>query len=348
MMIKKLLYTLGIVLGLCTSASGQLSGLLAPPTTSAVGDCATTELCFNNAGTMDGSLLTTDGTNVELTSGQMLLAPGTESLPTLAMAADPDTGWYTGGGGGWQFTANGSNKIRITGSTIDRFDNINFNSTAGNIGFGQGTTNIKWLSTNALLTSRGTEGAHAWHVRDDDDGTNYEGVSIGTDSAGTVTIAAESGGTGCSSGAGCDISIPLLGTGNLGIASSLEGGTGNVHQFWARATLTLTGASTDSVLSPAIASGDRIGSCQFNVNTAVVTSSATNTWDALFKTGSTTTLCAAGQAGAQNTKCNASIAFEIQTDVSQIVFDAPGAETFSSGAIEMQCLVERMTSMANA
>jgi hypothetical protein len=83
------------------------------------------------------------------------------------------------------------------------------------------------------------------------------------------------------------------------------------------------------------------------VNTAVTTSAAGNTWDADM-TNPATALCAAGQAGAQNTKCNAQIVETLATGVSQVEFDAPGVETFTGGVIEVMCLVRTTTNMADA
>jgi len=46
------------------------------------------------AGILEDSLLSDDGTNVTLTSGQLLLPDGTAALPSLSNTGDPNTGWW--------------------------------------------------------------------------------------------------------------------------------------------------------------------------------------------------------------------------------------------------------------
>ena len=132
----------------------------------------------------------------------------------------------------------------------------------------------------------------------------------------------------------------------LAVQSSAEGGTASMNIKTARQVVTLTGAQTSTTIN--IPSGAMLLGASFTVNTAVVTSAATNTWDADFTGGSTTNLVAATKSGALNTKADKLIVPEIASATTNIEFDAPGAETFSSGAIEVVAYYIDQTSLANA
>ena len=133
----------------------------------------------------------------------------------------------------------------------------------------------------------------------------------------------------------------------LAVSNTLEGHTGNLAIRTAHEVITLTGAQTASTTLD-IPAGSMLLGCSLTVNTAVVTSSATNTWDCDFIGGSTTAIAAAATAGAQNTKIDTLIVPEIASAETNIEFDAPGVETFSSGAIEAVVYYISLTSLANA
>lgn len=71
-----------------------------------VGNALDTEITFNNAGTLDGSVLTTDGTDVTLASGQLKVPNGTVAAPSYTFSGDPNTGFYSTGTDGQFSIAN--------------------------------------------------------------------------------------------------------------------------------------------------------------------------------------------------------------------------------------------------
>ena len=60
------------------------------------------------------NLLTTDGTDVTLESGQLLLPNGTNSLPALSWSAEPDTGIYRSNNDIIRFSFSGTNRWNIS------------------------------------------------------------------------------------------------------------------------------------------------------------------------------------------------------------------------------------------
>lgn len=146
-------------------------------------------------------------------------------------------------------------------------------------------------------------------------------------------------------GAGTPSSLTSLGT--LALGNIAEGGTGQLVIKTAREVHTLILSDLSSTTTISIPSGAMVLGASFNVDTAVTTSGATNTWDADFITGSTTSLTA-GIAGALNTKADKLIVPEITTDVTQIQFSTAGVETFATGVIEIVVYYIELTSLADA
>ena len=132
----------------------------------------------------------------------------------------------------------------------------------------------------------------------------------------------------------------------VAVQNSDEGGTASLNIKTVRELVTLSGAQKSTTIN--LPAGAMLLGASFNVDTAVVTSAATNTWDADYIGGSTTNLVAAGAPGALNTKANKVIAPEIASAETNIEFDAPGVETFSSGVIEVVAYYIDQTSLANA
>ena len=154
-------------------------------------------------------------------------------------------------------------------------------------------------------------------------------------------------------GTGTTLSSGFLGiatptpAGILSLGNATEGGTWAFNKITTREVHTLAAANTSDTTTITIPSGASLRGCSFNVDTAVTTSSATNTWSAAFITGSTAALATA-VAGALNTKANQLIVPEIASAATEIRFTAPGAETFTAGVIEALCIYESLTSMADA
>lgn len=181
-------------------------------------------------------------------------------------------------------------------------------------------------------------------------------ITLGT--GGQLLLYGTSGGLRLYGGslATCDTAgnIPYLGflcktlgmQDTLAVQNSAEGGTASLNIKTVRELVTLSGAQKSTTIN--LPAGAMLLGAAFNVNTAVVTSAATNTWDADFTGGSTTNLVAAGALGAQNTKANKLIVPEIASAETNIEFDAPGVETFSSGVIEVVAYYIDQTSLANA
>jgi hypothetical protein len=177
-----------------------------------------------------------------------------------------------------------------------------------------------------------------------DNTTNYQDLSLSVVD-GTATIACLEGGTGSDN---CDIDMPLLGTGGFNLANSREGGTGNIGWFWAYESHTLAAStSSTTTLSPSIASGDIVYGCLMTVDTAVVDDAGDDTWSADWDTSLASTAMSQGVAAAQDTKANFLFVPLKATGAAEVVF-TPNAGNFSAGVIELQCLVQSATNMADA
>ncbi len=131
-------------------------------------------------------------------------------------------------------------------------------------------------------------------------------------------------------------------------SNTAEGNTGSMNIQTARNVHTLAAAAQSATtFAPAIPNGCILLGASFNVNEAVTTSAASNTWDADFITGSVTALVAAGAAGAADTKADTMIVPEKASDIVNVEFDAPGAETFTGGVIEIIVYYIDLTSLAD-
>jgi len=131
------------------------------------------------------------------------------------------------------------------------------------------------------------------------------------------------------------------------ITNSVEGNVAGMNTQSVRELHTLAAATTSDTTID-IPSGAILLGASFNVDTAVTTSAASNTWDADFVGGSATALVAAGAAGAQNTKGNKLVVPELAAAQTNIQFAAPGAETFTAGVIEVIAYYMDLTGLADA
>jgi hypothetical protein len=139
----------------------------------------------------------------------------------------------------------------------------------------------------------------------------------------------------------------------LSIGNKTEGGTWQLNKHTVRSLHTLAAANTSDTTDVSIPAGARLIGCSTNVNTAVTTSAAGNTWAAAFITGSTVAIVPATEPGTLNTKEDTQFdgafsANPLTTATTEIRYTAVGAETFTAGAIEAVCIYETLTSMANA
>lgn len=90
-------------------------------------------LLRNNAGVLANSLLSDDGTNVTLTSGQFLTETGSSTAPAYSFTGDANTGmFWSGAQGQLQFTSDGATQARLSGGVLDLATNaIRFGSAFG-------------------------------------------------------------------------------------------------------------------------------------------------------------------------------------------------------------------------
>lgn len=98
----------------------------------------------------DQALLTTDLTNLTLTSGQWLSPAGTAALPTYSYTGDPNTGLYLSGTDEQTLVTGGSASLRVENTVVRSFRNF-IPDTSGTLDIG-GTSNA-W---NRILLSNGT------------------------------------------------------------------------------------------------------------------------------------------------------------------------------------------------
>lgn len=89
----------------------------------------------------DQALLSTDGINITLTSGQYLSPNGTAALPTYSFSSDPDTGIYRVASNGLGFSLGG-----VLQWSMDAGGNLSNNSAIGQLTIANGTAAIPSLS----------------------------------------------------------------------------------------------------------------------------------------------------------------------------------------------------------
>lgn len=193
-------------------------------------DCAVNEICRNNAGTLDGSGLTSDGTtitiadDINLTDEKSFVIFGnTANDPLFAMSGNQDTGINITAGADLTLQVDFNVKTLMRGSGFAV-------STSGAYQFGNGLNldtagidaEFERLGSGNVRLSPLVAGNGFLDIRNDDDATNYEGVQIGIDAANDdVEITAVEGGTGSDN---LDIVITAIGTGQVRLAGG-GGGT---------------------------------------------------------------------------------------------------------------------------
>lgn len=131
-----------------------------------------------------------------------------------------------------------------------------------------------------------------------------------------------------------------------GSIALIPGTTGGINLNASEATGTPSGTTTYFDIAVAVPSGARLKGVQLRVDTALT---AGETWGAAFITGSTTTIAAAGQAVAKNTKINLIIPDESTTGTTNIrITRDAGNFTDAAGVIRAIVYYESLTAMADA
>ncbi len=134
--------------------------------------------------------------------------------------------------------------------------------------------------------------------------------------------------------------------GAMQVSSTVALSLGGYVRTFAEATGTPSGTTTYFDISVDVPSGCKLLGCQLRVDTALT---AGETWGAAYVTGSTTTLAAAGQAVAQNTKVNKMHVDEITTDTTKVrITRDAGNFTNAAGVIRAIVYYETFTAMGNA
>lgn len=125
-----------------------------------------------------------------------------------------------------------------------------------------------------------------------------------------------------------------------------EGATASLNLVVAREVLAV-GSGTTATTTIVIPTGARLEAVQCNVDVAVTTSGANNTFDVAFSGGSTTSV-ETGVAGTLNTKVDQMLVPEKTTGATEITLTAGNAENFSTGSVEILVYYYALTSMADA
>jgi hypothetical protein len=133
---------------------------------------------------------------------------------------------------------------------------------------------------------------------------------------------------------------------NVSNLQEVKGTTGGYNRIAAEATGTPSGTTTNFTITLNIPSGSRNLGCQLRVDTALMTG---ETWSAAYLGGSTTTLAAAGQLVAKNTKVDKMIEDEINTATTNVKITRD-AGNFSDGVGEIRaiCYYDTFTAMSDA
>ena len=132
------------------------------------------------------------------------------------------------------------------------------------------------------------------------------------------------------------------------LVNTAEGSTAGFVIQTARELHTLALANTSDTTTISVPVGGMLLGAQMNVDVAITTSAATDTWQAAFITGSTTVIAAPATAPAVNTKINIMFPAEITAaGIAEVQFTAPGVETFATGQVEVLVYYATLTPMAN-
>jgi hypothetical protein len=206
-----LLFTVG-------SAQAQLGGLLAPPGGVSDGGMTSGTIPKYDGDELVDSLLDDDGTNVRLTSGDIILGvDGTSQLRSYS-------GGSTYGAAAIRFNANysetefyfnGTKRAVINMGQAFLTDSVNIGTTPANAN----QITIRRISTGRLELGTYTAGQMSVSITTGvvagsgiTKATNYEELDIIADNAGTISLEAKSAGTGSDN---IDIVLSSLGTGEI-------------------------------------------------------------------------------------------------------------------------------------
>jgi len=308
-----------------------------------------------------GNAISTGGANVAIgadagsgiTTGSCNIAVGNEAL-----YKGSTTGNYNvviGKSAGTYMTGAATNNILVgayagytgttaTDNTIMGYKTGYYNDT-GSHNFISGNKAAYYLTSGSYNTVIGYKAGYSLATNDKNVFIGYQ-AGYSETTASKLYIADSSAATPLIYGDFAAARLKVNGT--LEVSNVAEGGTGALQITTAREQHTLAAAADSATTTLAIPVGSLIIGASFNVNTAITTSGAGNTWDADFITGDTTNIVAAGAAGAQDTKADALFVPILTTGgACEVEFDAPGAETFTAGVIEVVVYYIDLTSLAS-
>jgi hypothetical protein len=103
--------TLSTPQAIATGSSPTFTGLT-------VSGLTTTRLVKNTSGALGSALLSDDGTNTTLTSGQLLVPNGTAGAPSLSFSAEGTMGWYRNTTTDMRLALSSADKVRVTGGAV--------------------------------------------------------------------------------------------------------------------------------------------------------------------------------------------------------------------------------------
>jgi hypothetical protein len=175
---------------------------------------------FASGTTLGNSLLSDDGTNTTLASGQMLLPAGTEAVPALAAAATSTSGFYFNGTSVGVSQTGATTVIFNAGVSIYGSNGLALGATRA-IGWGSGSigtidTVLVRDAANTLALRNGTAAQTFNQYATYTDASNYIRLTTAVTST-NIGISAVGLGTGAT--ANVDITLTPINTGRVKIGS---------------------------------------------------------------------------------------------------------------------------------
>ena len=166
------------------------------------------------------SLLSDDGTDVTLASGQLLLPDGLVGTPALSFTNDPDSGIFNHGTANRFVVALGGSSQVGFGVGFLGLRNSSYYGLSASTDPG-GTQDVRVFRDAAgILAQRNSTNAQTFRVYETwTDASNYEGLALdaGVTTADTVTLSAITAGAGTDN---IDIVLTPAGTGGVGIGKT--------------------------------------------------------------------------------------------------------------------------------
>lgn len=158
-----------------------------------------------------------------LPTGQFLAPAGSSLAPSYSFSSDTDTGIYNSAANIVSFAVGGSQRARVTLSGFDVFGALSVWNTGGST-----FATLANDATNILAQRNGTNAQTLRVYGTFTDTNNYERATLSTQQGASITLAAETAGTG---GDNLDVILTPAGTGNVRFGTHTAIGTETVTGF---------------------------------------------------------------------------------------------------------------------